>query len=430
MSPGDPGPTLYPDPATRRRAIAGWCLFDFANSAYTTLIPTVAFSVFFVDVVVHAADRRGDQLWGWANTLAMALAAVTSPWLGALADYSGRKKRMLMLVSLQTVAATALLATVGPGTVTRGMLLYVLATLGFEWGYVFYNAFLPEISTPRTIGRISGWAWAVGYVGGLACLLLCYPWITSELRAADGTLVAAAVGDRQLSFVLVAAFFLVFALPAFLWLREQPAAGRSRDYARVAVRRVLDTLAHLRAHRQAAKYVVASMCFNDGISTIISFSAIYATGTFGFGSGEVAQLFLVLNIVAFPGAAAAGYLADAIGSKRTLLLSLVLWLAVVVTGAAAHSRGAFWLMACGAAIGMGSTQAVGRSFMAQLSPPARESEFFGFYVLSGKFGSIFGPLLYGTISRASGSQRLAVLSLLPLFLAGLLLVWRVDDRQS
>ena len=415
-------------PAPRRREVAAWCLFDFANSSYTTLIITVAYSVFFREAVVGAEDNRGDQLWGIANFLAMAVVALSSPFLGAVADASGWKKRFLIALTLQTVAATALLATVGPGQVARGMVLYVIATIGFEAGYVFYNAFLPEVSTPATIGRVSGWAWAVGYAGGLLALIVCRPFTAGDLRGTDGSLDVEVVRGFQTSFLIVAAFFLVFALPAFLWLREPRTAAGPRSWtamARAGVSRVRDTLGHLRQYRDAARFVLASLFFTDGISTIISFSAIYATVSFDFSGADLISLFLVLNVIAFPGAVAGGWLADRIGARTTIILSLVLWTAVVLVGAAATNRAMFWAMAVGAAIGMGSTQAVGRSLMAQLTPPERESEFFGFYVLSGKFASMFGPLLFGFISYRTGSQRLAVLSLAPLFIVGLLLMFSV-----
>lgn len=416
-----------------RRAVISWCLFDFANSAWTTLIITVAYSVYFRQAVVGGAGNVGDKLWGQATFFAMLLVAITSPVMGALADGSGRRKLFLILTTVLTIAATIAMAWVGPGDVVLGMVLFVLGMIGFESGYVFYNAFLPDVSTPSTIGRVSGWAWAIGYIGGLAALAMCRPWISGELRRPDGSIAPDVVAGYQVSFVLVAVFFLVFAMPAFLFLKESPPRERlhgARDVLTVGFRRVLDTLIHLRRYRETAKFVLASLFFNDGITTVISFSAIYATVTFGFTGGDLVVLFLILNVVAFPGALVAGYLADRIGPKRTIVLSLFLWIGVVITGAAAQTRVGFYLMASGAAIGMGSTQAVGRSFMAQLTPPERENEFFGFYVLSGKFASMFGPLVFGLISHWTGSQRAAVLSLLPFFVLGLIVLSRVDETAG
>ena len=408
-------------------------MFDFANSSYTTLIMTVVFSVYFRDAVVGAADNRGDRLWGVANFLAMAIVAVTSPILGAFSDYSGRRKFFLILTTLQTVSATALLYFVGPGDVRSGIVLYVVATIGFEGGYVFYNAFLPDVSTPKTIGRVSGWAWAVGYAGGLLSLALCFPLIGRPLRDAHGTLDPLAVTNRQVSFLLVAVFFLVFALPSFIWLRESLPQGRlagPREYVTAGFRRTAETLRHLNRYRETGKFVLASLFFTDGITTVISFSAIYATTTFHFTSGDLVVLFLVLNVVAFPGSLIAGFLADRIGPKATLVGSLWLWVLTILVGYAAHDRATFYVMAGLAALGMGSTQAVGRSFMAQITPPSREAEFFGFYALSGKFASMFGPLLFGFVSEATGNQRLAVLSLLPFFLVGLALMAAVDEKRA
>jgi UMF1 family MFS transporter len=419
--------------AKPRRSVVAWCLFDFANSSYTTLIMTVVYSVYFRDAIVGAADNRGDRLWGVANFLAMAIVALTSPILGAFSDFSGRRKFFLIATTLQTVGATALLYFVGPGNVVSGILLYVVATIGFEAGYVFYNAFLPDVSTPKTIGRVSGWAWAVGYAGGLLSLALCSQLIKRPLRDAQGALDQLAVSDRQSSFLLVAGFFLVFALPSFFWLRESRPQGRLtglREYTSVGFRRVGETLRHLRRYRETGKFVLASLFFTDGITTVISFSAIYATTTFHFSSGDIVVLFLVLNVVAFPGSLVAGYLADRFGPKTTLVASLCLWIVTILVGFAAQNRATFYLMGCLAALGMGSTQAVARSFMAQITPPSREAEFFGFYVLSGKFASMFGPLLFGFVSEASGSQRLAVLSLLPFFLVGLALMAGVDERRA
>jgi UMF1 family MFS transporter len=219
-------------------------MFDFANSSYTTLIMTVVYSVYFRDAVVGAADNRGDRLWGIANFLAMAVVAVLSPILGAISDYSGRRKFFLIATTLQTVVATALLYYVGPGGVASGIVLYVIATIGFEGGYVFYNAFLPDVSTPRTIGRVSGWAWAIGYAGGLLSLALCFPLIGRPLRDAQGLLDPLAVANRRISFVLVAAFFLAFALPAFIWLKESRPLGRLTGigaYAAAGFKRTAET---------------------------------------------------------------------------------------------------------------------------------------------------------------------------------------------
>lgn len=417
-----------------RRETAAWCLFDFANSSYTTLITTVAFSVYFREAVVGAANRHGDLLWGVAGIAVNLILIVTSPILGAMADHSGLKKRFLLLTAAQTVTATAALALVGPGQTGRALVLYVIASVGFEGGYIFYNAFLPEISTPRTMGKVSSLAWGVGFLGGLAALVACAPFLAAPLVDGAGALDPEAAAGYRKSFLLVAAFFAVFSVPTLLVLRERPSSrpvARWSDFAAVGFRRVGETLAHLRRYREAAKYVAAYVCFFGGINTVIRFSAIYASRTFGIQGGELLGLFVFTNLVAVPGTLASGWLADRLGHRRTLALTLVLWLGVALVGATARGRAMFWVMAAGAAIGMGSTQAVGRSFMAMLAPPERESEFFGFYVLAGQVGSIVAFLTFGIVSSGSGDQRLAVLWTLPFFAAGLALtLWIREERAE
>jgi UMF1 family MFS transporter len=264
-------------------------------------------------------------------------------------------------------------------------------------------------------------------------MLACYPFITRPYKTPAGDLDAAGVHGYQVSFLIVAAFYLVFALPAFYWLRESEPLGKLRgasQYVRIGFARVRDTLVHVRQYRDTARFILASLFYTDGITTVISFAGIYAVTTIGFTTAEMVALFLVLNLFAFPGSLGAGYLADRIGSRKTLILSLLLWMAVVILAFLARSKGIFWIMAAGAAVGVGSTQAVGRSFMARITPPTRESEFFGFYVLSGKFASMFGPLVFGTISHATGSQRAAIISLLPFFLAGLGLMLSINETRA
>jgi UMF1 family MFS transporter len=418
----------------RRREVFGYCMFDFANSSYTTLISTVAYSVYFRQAVVGAHDPRGDFLWSVAQVMAYLILIASAPVFGALADYSGRKKRFLLMTTIQTVAACALLAMVGPGDVALGMILLIVGMVGFEGGYVFYNAFLPEVSTPETIGRVSGWSWGMGFIGGLIALVACMSFLARPLLGSEtGALDPEAVGGYRISFVIVAAFFAVFAVPTFLFLRER-AAPRSLaspwEYVTAGFRRVADTISHLRRYRETAKYVASTLFFYGGIDTVIKFSAIYASVTFGIDGKELSVLFIFMNVIAVPGTLFAGYAADRIGGKRALTITLVAWIVLLIFGALAQSRITFWIMASGVAIGMGSTQAIGRSYMAQISPPSRESEFFGFYILCSKIGSIFSLLLFGLISSGSGNQRLAVLSVVPFFVVGLVLMLWIDDSRA
>lgn len=415
-----------------RKDVLAWCGFDFANSSYTTLITTVAYSRYFRTVVV--GTTAADALWGIAGAVINVLLILTSPIFGAIADYSGRKKRWLTLTAILTVVGTALLAFVGPGDVFWGFLLYVIASIGFEGGYIFYNAFLPEVSTERTIGRISGLAWGCGFLGGLVALVACKPWISQRLSDATGQLDISAVRHWQTSFVVVAGFFLVFSLPTLLILKDtgRPTgrALQTIDYVRVGFARVGNTLSHLRAVPEAARFILAYACFFGGVNTVIRFSAVFAEHTFGFRESELVNLFILTNLIAVPGTIGAGWLADRIGQKNTLVLTLLVWIGVALLGSFGRERWVFWLLASGAAIGMGSTQAIGRSLMARVTPPERESEFFGFYTMAGQVGSIFSFLLFGLVSSGTGNQQMAVLWTVPFFVVGLVILVRVNEAAA
>jgi UMF1 family MFS transporter len=404
-------------------------MYDFANSSYTTLINTVAFSIYFRQAVVGASDPRGDLLWSIAHSTALLLLICTSPILGALADHSGRKKQFLLAATVLTVVSCSLLYLVRPGDIWLGLLLCVAGTLGFEGGYIFYNAFLPEVSTPRTVGRISGWSWGAGFLGGLAALAACLPLLRRPLiDPQTSALDPGAVDDYRLSFIVVAAFFASFAIPTFLFLRERGRRGWVNWTS--GFRRVVQTVSQLRRYRETAKYCAAALLFYGGIETVIKFSAIYASVTFGIQGVELLYLFIVANIVAAPGTLLFGYVADWIGAKRTILLLLGLWFALLCFGAAAGTKAAFWMMSTGVAVGVGATQAVGRSFMAQISPPDRRSEFFGFYLICNKIGSIISILLFGLVSATTGNQRIAVLALLPFFALAFLVMLSIDERKA
>lgn len=426
--PGPPGGTV------RRREVFGYCMFDFANSSYTTLISTVAYSVYFRQVVVGAGNSQGDLLWSTASIIAHVILILTSPLLGALADHSGRKKAFLLVTTVQTVGACALLFFVTPGAVGLGMLLFIVGTVGFEGGYIFYNAFLPEVSTPRTISRISGWSWGTGFIGGLVALAACLPLLRDPLiPQAGGPPDPEAVISYRISFIVVAGFFALFSVPTFLFLKERgarTALGTWKEFAAAGVRRVAGTIRHLRAYRETAKFVLAGLFFYGGIETVIKFSAIYAAVTFGIQGKQLLLLFIFANVVAVPGTLIAGYVADWIGGRRALILSLLLWFGLVWFGAMATTRVAFWILTAGIAIGMGSTQAIGRSFMSQISPASRESEFFGFYLLCNKLGSILGLLAFGFVSGVTGNQRAAVLAMLPFFAVGLAFMFWIDEKSA
>jgi len=407
------------------REIAAWCLYDFADSAFTTLIVTVSYALYFRGVVAAGIGARASFYWGVSIATSMAIVALLAPVLGAAADAAGRKKTFLAIAAGTAITFTALLGLVGPGDIAAGMILFILANVGYEGAHVFYNGFLPEIASDEEMGRISGYGWAVGYIGGLAALLLSLP-LTRQGFAGDGATL------YRWTFPLVALFHLVFALPVLFALRER--APRKRETLGALLRdglaRLTVTLRSVRRQGDLLRFLLAFFAYNDGIMTVISFAAIYAQHVIGFTMQQVTLLFLVTQITAFIGAFAAGWLVDRIGARATILMTLVLWCGVVTGAFMARSVPQFFAVGAVASIGMGSTQTASRSLMGLLVPPGRSAEFFGFYGLTGKISAIFGPVVYGWVATLYGTERPAVLSMAPFFLLGLLLLLTVDVERA
>jgi UMF1 family MFS transporter len=327
------------------------------------------------------------------------------------------RRPFLIGFTLASVAATALLATVGPGMLTWGFVLIVIGIVAFESAFVYYNSYLPRITAPDTIGRVSALGFAVGYAGSLAAFVVAYPLVAAEAYHA--------------SFLTAAGQYLLFAVPAFLIL---PADDRpTLSLASAVARGLADTLGTLReitrepARAQIRRFLVAYLVYEDGVNTIILFSAVFASKTLGFSATEIIGLFLVVQITALVGSASWARATDSRGPKLVVKLMLVQWTIVTVIAFFVQERWQFWIVAVLAGTGLGAIQAASRTFMATLIPPHREAEFFGFYALVGKAGAVMGPLVFGSVSWATGGdQRAAILVVGLLFLVGLALLVRVE----
>lgn len=404
-----------------RFEVLSWCLYDFADSSFTTLIVTVAYSIYFREVVAGDRGAGANFYWGLSISISMLIVAFLSPALGAIADISGRKKQFLIGFALTSILFTVLLVTVKAGDLATGMLLFIIANIGYEGAHVFYNAFLPEIASDEEMGRISGIGWATGYIGALIALIVTLPFTRAGLGD-EG------VATYRLTFAAVALFYLIFSLPIFFGLRERTPRRRGIGLrtAREALWRLRDTFRHVRQLKDLFRFLLAFIVYNDGVTTVIAFSAIYAMQVIGFTVSQVMMLFIVTQISAFAGAFATGYIVDRWGARPTIACTLVLWCGVVVAAFLVTSVPAFFAVGIAASLGMGSTQTASRSLMGLLIPRGRSAEFFGFYGLTGKISAVIGPLLYGSVAAWAGSERPAVLSLVIFFAAGLGLMTLVD----
>lgn len=405
------------------REIWSWAMFDFANSSYTTVIVSVAFGVYFTRLV--APPGRGDSLWGWAIAAGNLVVLLLSPILGAVADDSGRKKFFLFFTYATCVVGTALLYFATPGRVDFALAIFVISFVGFSFGENLAGAFLPEISTPANIGKISGLGWGLGYFGGLGSLLLVQPLLA-------GDFVTSNLPNLRLAWVVTAGFFLVAALPTFLFLKERAPRGTQTalQYVRDGFRRLADTARSVRHFSEIARFLGVFFLYYAGLTSVVAFAGIYAANTLGFTIKELILLFILLQVSSAAGAFAFGWIQDRIGATRTIQIALVLWI-VVCTGAYfVQTKGGFWGIALFAGLGIGSLQSASRALVGLFAPVEKSAEFFGFWGLAGKGAYMVGPLIFGEIASRTGSQRTAMLSTALFFIAGFIGMFFIDERRG
>ncbi|MDE0331988.1 MAG: MFS transporter [Nitrospinae bacterium] len=403
------------------REVFSWCMYDFANSAFPTLIVTVAYSVYF-KTVVAGGGGSGDFLWGVSLALAMILSVTITPPLSAVADRRSVRKRFLILFAYICVLTTALLGNVTAGMIFAGMALFIIATAAFESSLIFYNSFLPDVSTPKTIGKVSGWGWGLGYLGGLFCLFLVKPLLEGGFSPENLPLF-------RMSFVAVAGFYGLFTIPLIFWLRESKTSS-TKASEKSAFAELWITLRDTKQTPGALKFLVAFFLYNDGIVTVISFSSIYAVSTLNFSMGEVLSLFIMVQVSAGIGAFTLGYLTDAWGPRKTILLTLVNWCVVVIVAYFTVTKYVFLGVSLLAGLSLGSSQSASRALMARYIPERRAAQSFSFYGICGKMSSVLGPLVFGGVSALTGDQRTAILSVLAFFLVGGALLWLTPETRK
>lgn len=409
-----------------KREAWSWALFDFANSGYTTVVITAVFNAYFVAVIA------GNEPWAtlaWTSALAVSHVTliVAGPLLGAWADAHAAKKRLLGFSTVGCVMATAGLYLVGPGDIMLAVLFLVLSNACFGAGENLIAAFLPELATEQGAGRLSGWGWGLGYLGGILSLGLCLIYL--DQAAAGGMRTAEAVPGTML---ITAALFALASLPTFIWLKEraQPQGGGAQPLA-AAWRRMWDTLQHAKAFPDLRRFLICLAFSQAGVAAVITLAAIYAQQAMGFSTRDTLLLILVVNVTAALGAAGFGHVQDRIGHVPAIAATLVGWLAMVGLAWYAEDKPLFWVAANLAGLCLGSSQASGRAFVAALTPPSRQGEFFGLWGLANRLAAIAGPLSYGLATWLSGgNHRLAILTTGAYFVVGLLLLSGIDARRG
>lgn len=463
--------------------ITSWALYDFANSAFPLVMTTAVYVLYFKRVVVGGADvGYQDMLWGWSISLSAILVAINAPWLGALADSRRWRRRMLAAATLIAAVATAILSQAGAGMVLFAMIAFIVANAAFEGSSVFYASLLPAVARPDQMGRVSGYGWALGYFGGLFCLV--------------GTMGFALDGRVDLVCLCVAAWYLIFSLPTLLFVPEPAGSTEANE---PVFRQLRNTLREIAGKAQLRRFFIGYFIYNDAIITIIAFSGAFAADELGFTQKEVILLVIAVQVTGAIGAATAGFVADRIGNARAIRLTLVIWLAVTAAAFVAALDLPIWQadsqtaqqaeivrideelaalaeseaattddsdaersLAAGAArvalaehrasvsavpppspkrkslfgvlglllgLSLGATQSCSRSFLASVVPESRSASMFGLYAVAGRFSAVIGPTLFGVISWATGSKAWSVLFLASMFALGLWLMGPIRDDE-
>jgi MFS transporter, UMF1 family len=409
-------------PEVKLHEVWAWSMYDFANSGYTTVVITAVYNAFFVAAVAHGAPWA---TFAWTAALSVSYLAVllTAPVIGAWADAHAAKKRLLLYATAGCVLFTAALYLVGSGAVALAVVFIVLSNFFFSAGENLIAAFLPELADSQAMGRVSGWGWAFGYLGGLVSLGICLIYITwAQAAGQPGTQFV------PVTMVITAAVFALCAAPTFLFLREravpQPRAGGAWS-------RVLHTLRHAAQFRDLRRFLLCILFYQAGIMAVIALAAIYAQEAMKFTQQQTIVLVLVVNVTAAIGAFGFGYLQDAIGHMRAMALILSGWIVMIAVAYVAVDATTFWIAANLAGLCMGSSQAAGRAIVGYLSPRAREAEFFGLWGLAVKAASIFGPLTYGAVTWIfEGNHRLGILAVGAYFVVGLALLAGIDVERG
>jgi UMF1 family MFS transporter len=427
-------------PKPRLAPAAAWCLYDWANSAFPTVIATFVFSAYFTSAVAETPEQ-GTTLWAWGTALSGLLIAVLSPTLGAIADRGRRRKPWLAGFSVLTIVASGLLYLVAPDPsyALLGLVLVVIANTAFEVGIVFYNALLPSVAPDRWLGRISGWGWGLGYAGGLGGLVIAlFLFVQADPPPFGLDPDPDSLEHIRATCLLVAVWYAAFAWPLFIWVpdrapddpREAPGAPvRALTAAREGLATLWTSLKALpKKDPNLLRFLVARMLYTDGLNTLFAFGGIYAAGTFGMSFPDIVMFGIAMNVAAGLGAAGFAWVDDWIGSRTTVILGLIGMTGFGIGILLVEDPTWFWILGLSMSVFFGPVQAPSRTLMARLAPPEMRAEMFGLFALSGRITAFLGPLVLGWVVLLTDSQRLGMASILLFLVPGLLLMLTVRDR--
>ncbi|RPF50621.1 MFS transporter [Aquisalibacillus elongatus] len=412
-----------------RKLERSWMMYDWANSAFATTIMAAVFPIFYESVAaVNLSEGAATSYYSFTQSIAVMIVALMAPVLGAIADYSAAKMKFLRFFAYMGMVASVLLFLVNEGDYIFASILFIIASVGFSGGNVFYDAFLPHVSKKEDLDRVSTWAYAFGYIGGgllLAVNLLMimkYSWFgfTSEKVA------------TQVAFVTVGIWWFIFSLPLFKNLKEEkkePQGKRTQSFLSIGFSRIGDTFKTLKHYKQLLIFILAFWMFSDGISTIIRMATFYGA-TIGIGTNDLIAALLITQFVGIPCTLFFSKLAQWTSPKRALTLALMVYVVIVILGYFMTTAMHFYLLAICVGMVQGGSQALSRSIYARMIPQHKHAEFFGFYGITSKFAAIIGPFVFGITAGLTDSSRLGILSLIVFFIVGIVLLQFVNIEKG
>ena len=413
-----------------RKIVNAWCMYDWANSAYATTVMAAMLPPYFSSVAQGAGftGAQASSMWGYVTSLTMLIIAFTSPVLGAIADYTGSKKKFLLGFFIVAIAFTSLLIFIGTGDWLLCLTFFALAGIGNAGANVFYDSLLPHVAHPDEIDQVSSKGYALGYLGGGLLLIVNLLMFTQPGWFG----IPSEEWGIRLSFLSVGVWWVIFSIPMFRHVKEPP---RSSDYVatvnplRAGFKRLGHTFRDLRRYKQLLLFLVAFWLYADGIGTIMKMATIYGA-EIGIGMTALVGALLMTQFVGVPFTFLFGWLARKLGTKRSIFLALSVYVLVSIGGYFMAETWHFWLLAFMVGLVQGGSQALSRSLFGSMTPKARSAEFFGFFDISSKFAGIAGPLLFGVVGQLTGSSRLSIVSLVVFFVVGMLLLRRVDEKEG
>ncbi len=411
-----------------RPAIISWALYDLANTSFAVIIITIVFPVYFTNIIVTPGlypENFGDLMWGIAGGVSMIITSVLAPLFGVMADTSRSKNKFLMVLTIACIVFTVPLFFLKSGMVAIAVILFIVANVFYQTSMMFYNSFLPQLSTKKNTGLVSGFGFSIGYIGGFLILIILIPFLKGGLEPGN-------LFNIRLSLLITSLFFLIFSIPSFIFLKDLPVAGRIKRRASYLVhgfRKLAATLKNIRKYPDLKLFLISYFLFSNAFSILALYVAIYAKNTLNFSLYEIVMLFMIGQVPTIISSIFFGWLTDRIGAKKTISITLIMWVFIIILVSSSDIKAVFYTGWILASITTGSTLIASRSLMVKLIPVDREAEFFGFYSISGKVSSIIGPVAFGVVSFITKSQRLALLTTMIFLISGFIVLQFVGKSR-